>query len=77
MKNECAKTRPVENPYEVWRNDQGWEWRILKKYQTPEKEVSNPFSRWFCAVKSPFTYGQFEMGDTYVKDVTRNARKVS
>ena len=32
MKNECGKTRDVENPYETWVNDRaGFEWRVLKK----------------------------------------------
>ena len=74
-KNECAKTRPVENPYEVWIAGD-WEWRVLKKYQTPEKEASNQYARWFCAVRSPMTYGSFDMGDTYVRDVKQYARKL-
>ncbi len=77
MKNECAKTRPVSNPYEVWKNDRaGWEWRILKRYQAPDKEASNPFARVFCAVKSPFTFGEFEFGDVYLKEIQQNAKKV-
>ena len=73
--NLCAKTRKVEEPYEVWRAG-SWEWRVLKKYQTPEREAANPYARWFCAVKSPFTYGDWEYGDTYVRDVIGNARKI-
>jgi hypothetical protein len=68
-KNLCGKTRDVEHPYEIWEAD-GWEWRVLKKYQTPEKEQENPYARWFLATKSPYTYGDFELGDGYVKDVT-------
>jgi len=71
-KNECGKTRDVENPYEVWVGSgplEGWEWRVLKKWQSPDKECNNPYARWFCAVKSPMTYGSWEYGDTYVKDV--------
>ena len=75
-KNECGKTKNVNDPYEVWRNDQGWEWRVLKKYQSPEKEAENPYARWFCAVKSPMTFGSYDMGDTYVKDIKGFARKV-
>lgn len=75
-KNPCGKTRDVEKPYEVWRNGD-WEWRVLKKYQTPEKEKSNPFARWLVAVKSPFTYGSFELGDTYVKDIKQFGTLVS
>jgi hypothetical protein len=72
QKNLCGKTRDVENPYEVWVGSgplEGWEWRVLKKWQTPDKECNNPYARWFCAVKSPMTYGSWEYGDTYVKDV--------
>jgi len=69
MKNECGKTRPVDQPYEVYRSDDGWEWRVLKKYQSPEKEAENPYARWYCAVKSPFTHGSWEYGDTYVREV--------
>lgn len=76
-KNTCAKSRPVERPYEVWRNLYGWEWRVLKKYQTPENEAKNQYARWFCAVKSPYTYGDFELGDTYVREVTGSATLVS
>ena len=72
QKNLCAKMRKVEDPYEVWVGFgplDGWEWRVLKKYQTPDKECNNPYARWLCAVKSPMTYGSWEYGDTYIKDV--------
>ena len=74
MKNECGKTRTKDNPYEVWVNESGWEWKVLKKYQTPDNERKNPYARWFCAVKSPFTDGSYELGDVYVKDVVSSAR---
>jgi len=79
MKNECGKTRKVEDPYEIWQGYgqfEGWTWKVLKKYQTPEKEKSNPYARWFCAVSSPYTHGGYDMGDTYVKDVVNYARLV-
>lgn len=71
MKNNCAKTRKVDNPYHIFRNKAlpNWTWFVLKKYQSPEKEKENPYARWFCAVKSPMTYGQFEYGDTYISDI--------
>jgi hypothetical protein len=70
MKNLCSKSRDVNDPYEVWENAQaGFEWRVLKKYQRPDKEAENPHARWFVAAKSPYTYGSFEYGDTYVKDI--------
>jgi hypothetical protein len=76
MPNLCGKMRDKNNPYEVWKNNSGWEWRVLKKYQTPEKEKGNVYARWFCAVKSPLTQGTYDMGDTYVRDVVNNAFKV-
>lgn len=75
MKNTCAKTRKVDNPYEVWQTADGtWEWRVLKKWQADDNK---PYGRWFCAVKSPFTYGQFEYGDVYVQEIKNNAIKIS
>ena len=76
MKNECGKSRTKENPYEIWVSGE-WQWRVLKKYQSPENEKKNPYARWFCAVKSPFTYDGFDLGDTYVKDIVRYAIKLS
>ena len=73
MKNLCRKSRPVDDPYEVWQNDHGWTWHILKKYQNPDNVAKNPYARWFCGVKSPFTFGSFEFGDTYVSDIVSNA----
>jgi len=70
MKNECGRTRKVHEPYEVWRTG-SWEWRVLKKYQSPDKEAVNPFARWFCAVKSPFTFGTFDYGDVYIADIMK------
>ena len=73
MKNPCAKTRKIDNPYEIWTNHDGWEWRILKKWQADDHK---PLGRWFCAVKSPFTHGDWEYGDTYVSDVWNNAKRI-
>lgn len=75
MKNTCGKTRKVNEPYEVWRNDSGWEWRVLKKYQNSEQEVKNEYARWFCFVISPFC-PQGELGDVYVREIQSQARKV-
>ena len=42
-KNLMNKTRPVGNPYEIWKSlDGSWEWRVLKKWQKPSKEKQNP-----------------------------------
>ena len=69
MSNPCGKTRKVDNPYEIWKSADGtWVWRVLKKYQSEENEAKNPYARWFCAVKSPFTYNSWEYGDCYCND---------
>jgi len=75
--NACAKTRKVNNPYEVYRiPGTEWEWRVLKKYQTPERERTNPHATWYCAVKSEFTMGGYDLGDVYVHDVVYHAVKM-
>jgi len=73
-KNLCGKMRGKDDPYEVWKSRDGsWEWRVLKKWQADDDK---PYARWFCAVKSPFTQGEWDMGDTYVADIKRHAVKV-
>jgi hypothetical protein len=73
-KNKCGKTRPIEDPYEIWENPQsGFVFHVLKKYQRPDKEAENPFARWFVATKSPFTYGNWELGDGYIRDIMKNS----
>ena len=75
-KNECAKTRKVEEPYEIWTHEMsGFEWRVLKKYQNAENEAKNEYARWFCAVKSPMTWGSWEYGDVYVKEIKEMGRR--
>lgn len=73
--NPCSKTRPVTDPYEIWVRG-SWTWKVLKKYQSPEKEAKNEYARWFCAVSSPNTYGSDEYGDVYVRDITSHAVRV-
>ena len=73
MKNECNKTRPKDNPYEIWETaDASWQWHVLKKYQADDNK---PYGRWFCLVKSPFTPNG-ELGDVYVSEIKSNATKV-
>ena len=85
-KNPCGKTVKVDNPYEIWKDSSsGFEWRVVKKYQTPAKEDENfkkalmghvNYTRWFCAVKSPMTYGSWEYGDVYAQDVDTYGERV-
>jgi hypothetical protein len=73
MKNQFAKTRPQDNPYEIWQSyDGSWEWHVLKKWQIDDNK---PYARWFCLVKSPFVPNG-EMGDTYVTDIKPYARLI-
>jgi hypothetical protein len=70
MRNEKAQTRPLDNPYETYKSGD-WEWKVLKHYQSPENEAKNKYARVFCAVKSPFTYGSYEYGDVYLRDIPK------
>ena len=75
--NLCKKGRDIENPYEVWKSlDGSWEWRVLSKTQNPTNEAKNPYSTWFCGVKSPYTYERFELGSVYASEVREMAVKV-
>lgn len=80
-KNECAKTRPIDNPYETWVGHAGslgkMEFRVLKKYQKPSLEAKNEYARWFVAAKSDATFGSWELGDTYVSEIKSFCRKIS
>jgi hypothetical protein len=75
MKNECGKMRTVNTPYEVWTGN-GWTWRVLKKYKSPDAEAKDPYARWMCHVTSPFC-PDGEMGDVYVNEIKSQAVKVS
>lgn len=70
--NPYAKTRDVENPYAEFRAG-GLTWRVLKTYQHPDNEKTNPYARWFVAGKSAATYGQWEYGDMYAAEIKRLA----
>ena len=72
-KNLYGKTRGRTEPYAVYRDSRlpGWEWRILKMYQAPEKARLNPYARAFCLVTSPYTGSHGDMGDTYLSDIGR------
>ena len=70
-KNACAKTVKRENAYEVWQAGD-WTWYVLKKWQADD---SKPFARWFCDVVTPICPNG-EMGDVYVSDIKRSARRI-
>lgn len=72
--NPCAKSRTKDKPYEIWKSRCGqFEYRVLKKYQAPSKEAANPQARWYLATKGPGTFGTFELGDGWVRDIKANS----
>ena len=76
MANPYAKTRPVNDPYEIWESANGqWKWHVLKKYKSPEAEAKDPYARWFCMVYTPFC-PDGEMGDVYAREIKSQARLV-
>ena len=73
-KNLLGKSRTKENPYAIWQGFGAFgdtEVRLLKTYQKPSNESKNPYARWFVAVRSDHTYGSFDMGDSYISEVTQ------
>ncbi len=71
------KTAPIDQPYATFVNEaSGFEWRVLKVNQ-PKKSPHSQYATWFVAAKSPMTYGSWEYGDTYCKDVIQYGRLVS
>ena len=71
-KNECAKMRTKDNPYEIWEGG-GWTWKVLKKWQVDDNKE---YARWFCFVTSPWC-PQGELGDVYVSEIKSQAVKTS
>jgi len=72
LRTPFGKIRKVESPYAIYTNSSsGFEWRVLKTYQHPEKEADNLYARWFVAAKSPYTYDSWEYGDTYSTEILK------
>ena len=65
MKNTRGKARSVSDPYEVYKSG-GWEWLVLKHYQSAENERGNrQYARVYCMVHGFFD----ESGDVYCKEI--------
>lgn len=64
MANVAGKMRKLDNPYASWAYGE-WEFRLLKAWQAKQDK---PYARWFMGVKSPMTYGKWELGDGYVAE---------
>ena len=82
--NLQGKTVARENAYEVWATGDNfnfcgevgkWTWYVLKKYQSPQKEATNRYARWFCCVVTPMC-ADGELGDVYINDITSVALRV-
>tara|TARA_Y100000593_G_scaffold29491_1_gene58561 strand:+ start:477 stop:779 length:303 start_codon:yes stop_codon:yes gene_type:complete len=72
------KSRSKDTPYAIYQDAlTGWEWRVLKAWSSVEGENKDPYARWFVAASSPFTHGGYDMGDTYVRDVTDNGMLIA
>ncbi len=64
------KTVEMENPHATFSNPAaGWTWKVLKVYAGAKSDKKNEYARWFIAARSPFTFGGYEMGDTYINDI--------
>jgi len=75
LRTDSMATPKRKEPLEIWSTPDGsWTWEVLKKYQKPENEDKNPYARWFCNVKSPYT-PDGELGDVYVKEIKKVARR--
>ena len=71
-----------EHAYEVWRVAEHpayggeWTWYVLKKWQSPSNEATNPYARWYCNVVSPFTSARGETGDVYAAEIKAIAHQL-
>jgi len=61
----CSRERPLEDPYTIYRNGKGWEWRVLMK-RGPDDDA--PYARWYCAVKSPDSES-WNWGEVYAREL--------
>ena len=60
-----GKTRTHDNPYAIYSDGRGWEWRVLKTYKHSSAEKNDGFARWYVSATSPLMHeGSYEYGDT-------------
>ena len=67
-KNPFGKSRDKDKPYAIYEAGD-FVFHVCKTYQRPDKERANEYARWFVWAKSPMTYGSFEGGDMYIKEL--------
>ena len=64
------KVANVQEPHATFVDARGgWTWKVLKVYASAKSDKANFYGRWLLAVKSPHTFDQYEMGDTYINEV--------
>ena len=44
-----GKTRDMSEPYAIYKDGTGWEWRVLKTYKHSDAEKKDPYARWLVA----------------------------
>ena len=66
----------VQKPHAIFREGL-WEWRVLRRNsRSAQGELDNPLATWYCAVRSPYTHGTYDMGDTYINDIPNHAVRI-
>ena len=75
MKNLMNKTRTAENPYATFHGNNNFVSHVIRAYsiKTPEE---NPHVAWFTIAKSDDSFGSYEYGDVYIKELTDNSELV-
>ena len=68
MANPFAKSRPTTNPYAIYKRAD-FVWHVVKTYKQPSSEAKDSYARWLVAAKSDHTFGSFEGGDTYAREI--------
>ena len=68
-----GKSRTHDNPYAIYSDNRGWEWRVLKTYKHSSVEKNDGFAQWHVSATSPLMHeGSYEYGDTYCRDIKDN-----
>ena len=80
--NPFLKGKTIDFPYAIYKGDGPFgrtTVKVLKTYQHPEDEITNPYARWLnlrssavlpdcVAVSSDWTHGSYDMGDSYIHE---------
>ena len=70
-KNPLGKGKKVDDPYAIFKAGY-FEIRVLKTYKVAKNEEGDQYARWYTVAKSPMTFGSWEYGDTYRREVIEN-----